>query len=152
MFMKLFILFITVPIIELYTLITIGSAIGAPSTILLVLTTGAVGAYLAKREGIAVWGKIQKELQAGNLPKDELIDGVLLLVAGIVLITPGIFTDLFGILLLTPQGRKLFRAYLVKKFKSSIVVSTPGHFQSNQQKRYKDTEESTYVDYTIIED
>lgn len=152
MFMKLFLLFIFVPLIELYTLISIGSVIGAGNTILLVLTTGAVGAYLAKREGISVWTKIQKELKQGNLPKNELIDGVLLLVAGIVLITPGIFTDLFGILLLTPFGRTMLRTYLVKQFKKSVTINVGSPFQQKNLHSGHKSSNISDADYTIMDD
>ncbi len=150
MFTRLFLLFVTIPLIELYTLISIGSSIGVSSTILLVLTTGALGAYFAKREGFAVWTKIQKELQTGNLPKDELIDGVLLLVAGIVLITPGIFTDIFGIILLIPQGRIFIRKTLAKRFKGNISVS--GADPRMKPKSNVPQNKAAEVSYTIVED
>lgn len=152
MFMKLFLLFIFVPLIELYTLISIGSVIGSGNTILLVLTTGAIGAYLAKREGLTVWTKIQSELKAGNLPKNELIDGVLLLLAGVVLITPGIFTDIFGILLLTPLGRKTIRSYMVKRFQQSGSTTMGASFQHNTLHGNGTKTATTEADYTILDD
>lgn len=152
MFMKLFLLFIFVPLIELYTLITIGGFIGAGNTVLLVLITATIGAYLAKREGLAVWTKIQKELKEGNIPKNELIDGVLLLIAGIVLLTPGIFTDLFGIFLLTPIGRTMLRGYLVKQFKKSVTVSMGSPFQENTIHNSGKKSNVSDADYTIMDD
>lgn len=153
MFTKLFLLFIIVPFIELYALIAIGEVVGAANTVLLVMLTGAVGAYLAKREGIAVWGKIQRELKAGNLPKDELLDGVLLLVSGIVLITPGIFTDMFGIILLTPFGRAFVRKYISNKIKKSMNIHVSGAApQPNNLHHKRGKREVEDADYTILED
>lgn len=155
MLSKLFILFITVPLIELYTLITIGKTIGAFNTFALVIGTGALGAYLAKREGFAVWAKIQTELKEGNLPKNELIDGVLLFVAGVVLITPGVFTDIFGLILLTPQGRAIVRGYLSKHFKGGVSIQTAGSQPFSQQKQShqkKSVSSAAFTDYEIVEE
>ena len=88
MFLRLFLLFTLVPLVELYLLITIGTYLGAGPTILLVLGTGMAGAYLARLEGWRTWRKIQTESQRGVTPANELIDGVLILAAGVLLITP----------------------------------------------------------------
>ena len=103
MFLRLFLLFTLVPLIELYLLITIGTYLGAGLTILLVLGTGMAGAYLARLEGWRTWRKIQTECQRGATPANELIDGVLILAAGVLLITPGVLTDAIGLGLLFPR-------------------------------------------------
>ena len=100
MFLKIFILFITVPVQEIAILIDIGSYFGLGPTILLIVFTGALGAYLAKKEGLKTFFAIQNKLNAGEIPTEELIDGVIILAAGLVLLTPGIITDTFGFLLL----------------------------------------------------
>lgn len=105
MFFRLFLLFTLIPLIELYLLITVGSYLGAGLTILVVLGTGMAGAYLARLEGWRTWQKIQNELQNGVTPASELIDGVLILAAGLLLITPGILTDVVGFSLLFPPTR-----------------------------------------------
>jgi UPF0716 protein FxsA len=105
MFFRLFLLFTLIPLIELYLLITVGSYLGAGLTIFVVLGTGMAGAYVARLEGWRTWQKIQHELQNGVVPANELIDGVLILAAGLLLITPGILTDVVGFSLLLPPTR-----------------------------------------------
>lgn len=105
MFLRLFLVFTLIPLFELYLLITVGSYLGVGLTILVVLGTGMAGAYLARLEGWRTWQKIQSELQSGAAPANELIDGVLILAAGLLLITPGILTDIVGFGLLVPPTR-----------------------------------------------
>jgi UPF0716 protein FxsA len=98
MFLRLFLLFTLVPLVELYALIRLGSLIGAGPTILLVLGTGAAGAWLARREGFRSWSAVQSELAAGRLPAEELLHALVVVIAGVLLVTPGVFTDAFGLL------------------------------------------------------
>ena len=123
MFLRLFLLFTCVPLVELYLLLQIGSVIGALNTILLVIFTGMLGAFLAQREGIRTLQTIQSLLAQGEMPGEALLDALLILLAGFVLITPGILTDLLGFLLLVPGGRdhvrKWLRGYLEKKLSSA---------------------------------
>jgi len=105
MFVKLALLFIIVPIIEIALLIELGQIIDVWPTIALILTTGVIGAWLARMQGRRALGAIRLSLQQGRLPGDALLDGVLVLVAGVVLITPGLLTDVTGILLLVPPIR-----------------------------------------------
>lgn len=100
MFFRLLLLFTLVPLVELYVLIRIGGLIGGGPTVLLVLGTGAVGAWLARREGLRSWIAVQRELASGRLPTNELLHGLLVVVSGVLLVTPGIFTDAFGLLML----------------------------------------------------
>lgn len=112
MFAKLLLLFTVLPVIELYLLIRIGSAIGALPTVLLVVFTGALGAYLARAQGFAVWVRIQAETSQGRFPGERLIDALLLLIAGALLITPGILTDITGFVLLFPITRTPIREWV----------------------------------------
>ena len=105
MFFRLFLLFTCVPLVELYILLQVGSVIGAVNTILLVIFTGVLGAFLAQREGIRTLQTIQSVMARGEMPGEPLLDALLILVAGFVLITPGILTDLLGFLLLLPATR-----------------------------------------------
>lgn len=100
MFLRLLLLFTLVPLVELYVLIRLGGLLGAGPTILLVLATGIAGAWLARREGFRSWIAVQAELAAGRLPGVELLHALVVVIAGVLLVTPGVFTDLFGILLL----------------------------------------------------
>ena len=112
MFFRLLLLFTLVPLVELYLLIRIGGLIGAGPTILLVLGTGAVGAWLARREGLRSWIAVQQELAAGRLPAEELLHALLVVIAGVLLVTPGVFTDAFGLLMLV----RPVRAALIRRW------------------------------------
>ena len=103
---RLLLLFILVPAAELALLIEIGKRIGTLSTLALILVTGVLGAALARRQGLGVLRAAQAEAAAGRLPAASLVDGVIILLAGAVLITPGVLTDLFGFLCLIPISRR----------------------------------------------
>jgi UPF0716 protein FxsA len=112
MFLRLAVLFTAIPIVELYILIKIGQLIGALPTIAIVLVTGVVGAGLARQQGARVWYEIQMQMQQGVFPADRLIDGLLLVVAGAVLITPGVLTDILGFAILIPPSRAPIREWV----------------------------------------
>jgi UPF0716 protein FxsA len=120
MFLRLFILFTFVPIIELAILIEIGSRVGTFHTIMLIITTGIVGALLAQSQGLAVIRKIQEELSFGRPPAGELVDGLFVLVGGLLLVTPGIITDIVGFVLLLPITRNIIKQWLIRKIQSNI--------------------------------
>jgi len=116
MFLKLFLAFTLVPFIEIYLLIKIGGQVGAFNTILIVILTGLLGASLARLEGIKTMTKVRDSLNRGDLPAEEMLDAMLIFVAGIVLLTPGFLTDLTGLALLVPKLRFWFKRWLRKKF------------------------------------
>ncbi|MDH5527766.1 MAG: FxsA family protein [Nitrospirota bacterium] len=116
MFFPLVLLFTALPLAELYVLIQVGQVIGGLNTLLVVLATGVVGAYLARMEGLRVAFRAQELLQRGEMPAEEMIDGILILLAGVVLVTPGIITDCMGLLILFPPTRRLFKIWLRKQF------------------------------------
>jgi UPF0716 protein FxsA len=105
----LFILFVVVPAVELYLLIQLGQLIGAAQTFGIILATGFLGSYMAKTQGLAVWNKLNAKMAAGQMPGKELTDGAIILVSGTLLITPGILTDVVGLLGLIPLTRSLLR-------------------------------------------
>ncbi|MFP4431058.1 MAG: FxsA family protein [Spirochaetaceae bacterium] len=115
MFGRLLLLFTAIPLVELYLLIEIGRWLGALPTIGIVLVTGALGAYLARMQGSSVWLQIQRKMEAGIFPGDEMIDGLLIVVAGALLITPGILTDLFGFGVLFPVTRVPIREWVKRR-------------------------------------
>ncbi len=117
MFPRLVALFIAVPLIELYLLFLIGERIGPLPTVGLVMVTGFIGASLARSQGLKVWRQIQTELQSGQMPAAELIDGLLVLIGGIVLLTPGLLTDLCGFALMIPAVRAVAKERLSRRFK-----------------------------------
>ena len=116
MFFKLFLAFTLVPFIEIYLLIKIGGQVGAFNTILIVILTGLLGASLARLEGIKTMTKVRDSLNRGDLPAEEMLDAMLIFVAGVVLLTPGFITDLTGLALLVPKLRYWFKRWLRKKF------------------------------------
>jgi UPF0716 protein FxsA len=126
MLLRLFLLFTLVPIAELALLIRIGGAIGLGWTLVLVAATGAAGAWLARREGLRSWLAVQGELATGRVPGEELGHGVLILIAGIVLLTPGVITDVMGISLLLRPVRRALIARFRKNFERQLEQGTAG--------------------------
>ncbi len=105
----LLLLFLVVPLVELYVLIQVGQEIGALNTIALLVVVSVAGAWLAKREGVGVWVRMQQQVSSGRVPGLELIDAFLILLAGALLLTPGFVTDVLAIVLLIPPTRALVR-------------------------------------------
>ena len=117
---RLLLLFIIVPAVELALLIEVGSRIGTPATLGLIVATGVVGAALARSQGLSVLGQVQRDLAEGRLPAGALVDGAIILVAGALLMTPGILTDAFGFLCLLPGLRHLIKRVLWRRFESAV--------------------------------
>ncbi len=105
----LFILFVVVPAFELYLLIQIGQVIGALETFGIILGTGLIGSWMAKTQGLSVWRNLNQRLSTGQIPGKELLDGVIILVSGAFLLTPGVLTDIVGLLGLLPVTRAIVR-------------------------------------------
>ena len=120
MFIKLLIAFTLVPVLELYVLLEAGRQIGIGATILLILLTGVSGAYLARSQGFDLISRIQRELNQGRVPTEDLTDGIMILAGGLLLLTPGFCTDLLGFCLLTPATRTVFKTWLKKWFNRKI--------------------------------
>lgn len=116
MLLKFFLCFTLVPIVELYLLIKLGTVLGGLNTVLLVIVTGFAGAWLARMQGMYTMLKVRMNLQQGIMPAEELMDGLIILIAGLVLITPGLITDVAGLLLLWPVTRNRFKRFMRKKF------------------------------------
>ena len=120
MFLKLFLAFTLIPVAEIYLLITIGGYIGAMNTVLLVIITGFSGAYLARLQGMQTMFRVRESLQAGVMPSGDLVDAVLIFMAGVVLLTPGFITDIAGILILFPPTRNYLKKLAMKKLNQWI--------------------------------
>lgn len=129
MLLKLFLLFTLVPVIELALLIRIGTWIGPLWTIAIVLGTGAVGSWLAKREGFAVLRQLRDELREGLPPGSRLMEGALVVLGGVLLITPGVLSDVTGLLLIVPPARRWLApralAWLMRRFQVEIPRRGP---------------------------
>jgi UPF0716 protein FxsA len=105
-------LFVIVPIIEIYVIVQVGSAIGALPTILLLLIESLIGGWLVKREGKRAWAALRTTVSTGRMPAKELADAALVLVGGTLLLTPGFVTDVFGFFFVLPFTRPLARRLL----------------------------------------
>jgi len=119
---RFFLLFTFVPLLELYILIKIGSYIGAFQTVALVVFTALFGIVIARIEGLRKLQQIKQSLSQGIVPAEEMVDGVLIFVAGILLIIPGVLTDLFALVLLIPYTRTLFKRWLRRRFDRMVAT------------------------------
>ncbi len=120
MLWKLFLGFTLIPAAEIYLLVKVGSFIGPAATVLLVILSGFVGAWLAKMEGLRTLQKVRACMDKGVMPAEEILDAVIIFIAGVVLLTPGFLTDISGLLLLIPTTRGMFKRWLRVKLDSMI--------------------------------
>lgn len=122
MFRLFFTLFLLVPVIEIYLLIKVGGIIGALPTVFLVVFTAVLGALLLRHQGLYTYAKVQNSLARGELPAMPMLEGVVLLISGALLLTPGFFTDTIGFLGLIPPLRK----WLILKMLEGGVIRSMG--------------------------
>jgi len=120
--LALILLFIAVPIAEIYVIIQVGEAIGAIPTILLLAADSIVGSMLLRSQGRRVWSRFRQTLERGAIPHREVLDGALVIFGGAFLITPGFISDVVGLLLLLPPTRALFRRLLVRRLGRRIEI------------------------------
>jgi UPF0716 protein FxsA len=121
--LALIVLFVAVPIAELYVLIwVVGPLLGAPLTILLLIADSVLGSVLMRSQGRVVWRRFNRTLAEGRMPHREVIDGVLVIFGGALLITPGFITDVLGFVLLVPPTRALCRRLLVNRLSRRLII------------------------------
>ncbi|MBL0386262.1 membrane protein FxsA [Tumebacillus sp. ITR2] len=108
----LLVLVVVVPALEIFTMIQVGQVIGGWPTFFLIVACSFLGAYLLKTQGLRVWNQIRREFSKGMIPGEALLDGACVLVGGTLLLTPGFLTDVFGLFLLVPGLRNLFKPLL----------------------------------------
>ena len=125
MLLKLFIAFTIIPITEIYLLIEIGSMFGALTAVTLVILTGFLGAFLARMQGLQTLYRIQESLREGRMPSGELLDALLIVIAGLVLLTPGFLTDSAGFLLLIPTTRNFIKYWLRRQIELRYMSNRP---------------------------
>ena len=123
--LKLILAFTIIPIIEIYLLIEIGSIFGALTAITLVILTGFLGAFMARMQGLQTLFRIQESLREGRMPSGELLDGLLIVIAGVVLLTPGFLTDSAGFLLLIPTTRNSIISWLQHQIELRYMSKRP---------------------------
>jgi UPF0716 protein FxsA len=121
---RLLLLFIVVPVVELVLLIEMGQRIGMLTTVGLIMGTGMVGVSLARQQGIHTLARLQKDINGGRFPAETIVDGVLILVAAALLITPGVLTDIFGFFCLIPTCRRLLMRSLKCRFERALRAGT----------------------------
>jgi len=145
-FQILLVAFLAIPIIEIYLLIQVGGIIGVGWTIFIVIGTAILGASLLRQQGLATWTRLNQSMAQGQLPPTILVEGILLLLSGAFLLTPGFFTDAVGFLFLTPVVRKIFAAYLLRR---GMFMATSSMYSS--QTTYSRPSKTHSVENDVIE-
>lgn len=120
---RILLFIVLVPLIELVLLYQFLERFGLPTTLLVVFATGIIGLNLARQQGTKAWRMVHQQLGAGRSPSHEILHGVMILIAGAFLMTPGLITDVVGFLLLVPAVRLILGQWLVKWFKTQTVAS-----------------------------
>jgi len=140
----LFLLFLLVPLIEIYLFIQVGSVIGALPTIALCILTALLGTWLFRQQGLQTVRRVQEKIRQGDTPAVELIEGVILILAGLLLLTPGFFTDLTGLLCLLPGMRARIAHVIIRRLPrvqarnaDPKTVIIEGEFFEEQDKRLR---------------
>ena len=151
MFFKLLILFISVPIIELFLLIEVGKKISWELTVLIIFITAIIGARLTKIQGSQTIKNVQSALRLGKIPHREVLDGLMILVAGAILLTPGFLTDFVGFCLLIPKLRSYLQKFLKNFLKNKMIVRKNAVFNQNKTTSNWAKDESV-IDAEIIEE
>ena len=131
MILPLVLLFIVVPIVEIYVIIQVGEAIGALWTIALLVADSILGSMLMRSQGRAAWRRFNEAIAGGRIPAREVLDGVLIVFGGALLLTPGFVTDIFGLAFLLPPTRAVIRKLLVRRFAGRVFVARPGSARAN---------------------
>ncbi|MBL6985761.1 MAG: FxsA family protein [Methylobacter sp.] len=127
-FQTLFLVVLIIPFAEIYLLLQIGGIVGAFPTVLLVVFTAVLGAWLLRQQGFATFQRFQENLAQGVIPAYEMVEGPIILVGGALLLTPGFITDLIGFACLIPQSRKKIAQYVIENY----LVQAGSHFQQEQ--------------------
>jgi len=122
MFFYLLVLFVSIPLVELWVILEVNRLIGIGWTVVIVIGTGIVGAALARRQGVKVYAAIRRELENGRMPADKIIEGLLLLAGGFMLLFPGYCTDFVGFMLLVPGNRRIIREVIKKKIRARMII------------------------------
>lgn len=145
MFPRLLLLFVVTPVVELFLLIRLGQVMGIGPTLALIVATAIAGSWLTRREGVGAWQRVQSALAEGRVPGTEMLDGLIILVSGALLLTPGVLTDVLGFAGLLPPTRRLIRGALSRRLKTAVDRGTV-HVQfhaATRQPRSPETDSDT---------
>jgi len=148
---RLFLLFTVVPLVELYLLVAVGRVLGPLTTIGLVVVTGAVGAWFARLEGARVIRRWQEAIARQQIPKDGVIDGFLIFIGGLMLITPGILTDIAGLSMVMPPTRRVIAGFVRGWFERQIEAGRVQVYASDTNGRPHRPQEVIEVDGEVVE-
>ncbi len=148
--MKIFLLFVIVPFIELFILLRIADMTSPLTTFGIIIVTGVVGAYFAKRQGRKVLRAINRDISNGRVPTDSMVDGLCVLAGGIMLLTPGVLTDILGFSLVLPFTRPLFSTLIKLKFASMISHGNVKFYSTNSDYRRTNNAEFDNNDDDIV--
>ncbi len=139
----IFILFIAVPIVEIWVLIEVGSSIGVLNTLLLVILTAVIGTVMLRLQGLSILTRVRSQLAANQLPASEMLEGVFLLVGGALLLTPGFVTDAIGFLCLLPVTRAMVVRAMVERFSVRGYTSPPPDGERIHAGRFREVDSNT---------
>lgn len=151
MLIRLLLAFTVIPLIELYLLLQLAEATSAMTTFVVVILTGVIGSYLARREGIAAWRRFHGALNESRMPSREIQDGLMIVFAAALLLTPGLLTDALGFVMLAPVGRRLVRKHLIGRLFSGVkfqVHTSGGAAGEPLNRRYK--QDSKTIDAEVV--
>ena len=151
---KLLAAFILIPLIEFILLVEVAARTSFGTTFLIVIATGILGSVLARREGVEAWKRFHLAMNQGRVPSKEIQDGLMIVFAGALLLTPGLLTDALGFLLLTPAGRALAKHWVINRYIGNFQVhmSTQGFergFETQEYETHRDksSDNTAYSDY-----
>ncbi len=132
MFIRLLAAFIVIPLVELVLLLQLARYTSVGTTIMVVIVTGVIGSMLARREGVMAWFRFRSALEENRMPSREIQDGLMIVFAAALLLTPGLLTDALGFTLLLPAGRELIRRFVLSRYiqKVNIQVLRPQGFEA----------------------
>lgn len=145
------VLFFVVPLLEIWLLIRVGSVIGAWFTILLVVGTAVLGAFMLRQQGLSTLARFQQNLSAGQLPATEMMEGVALLIGGALLMTPGFFTDALGFICLFPVTRRFLLKGLVQRSQIYAQTRTVHFTQDGFQQHQANSQGGREVEGEVVD-
>lgn len=145
MLFRLLVAFIVIPLIELYLLLQLADYTSVAATFLLVVITGIIGSMLARREGVMAWFRFQSALSEGRMPSREIQDGLMIVFAAALLLTPGLLTDLLGFTLLVPWGRDFVRRVVLSRYTKRFNVKFTTNADHHDQSLHRKDRESGYT-------
>lgn len=147
----LFLLFVVVPLIEIFVLIEVGQVIGTVPTVALLVGMSLLGAWMVRREGVRAWSRFRRTLSSGRLPTAEVVDGALVLLGGALMLTPGFVTDVLGLLLVLPPSRALVNRAVRRRTRSSFGLGWAGPGARRPPRREPEVERTVDVEVVDVQ-